>query len=171
MRGSRSALPAREALILLAILNHPWLIEAHAEEISELEFMHPGADLLRRAILEAGITHHDRDPATLRAFVTAGELGSVVARLEVAITHLSDWPAQAARRMCGRGGPTSSPCIARLGRHKELRDASALWGTSLAEKLCLAAGCSGRLSALEGKPQSKVLAPFRGPVRAALARP
>ena len=154
VRGSRSALPAREALILLAILNHPWLIEAHAEEISELEFMHPGADLLRKALLEAGITHHDRDPATLRAFVTAGELGSVVARLEVAITHLSDWPAQpGAAPEDVRPWWTHIVTLHRKARtlHKELRDAERALGDEPSEKnFAWLQDVRGRLSALEG---------------------
>ena len=61
VRGTRSALPTREALILVAVLNHSWLLEAHAEEFSELEFQHPDADLLRRAILEAGGGHGPAD--------------------------------------------------------------------------------------------------------------
>src|SRR6267142_158775 len=39
VRGSRSALPAREALILLALINHPWLLESHAEDVATLEFL------------------------------------------------------------------------------------------------------------------------------------
>ena len=59
VRGSRTALPPREALILLAACNHPWLIESHAEELADLEFLNGDADLLRRAMLEAaaGLDH------------------------------------------------------------------------------------------------------------------
>ena len=53
VRGFRSAMPPREALILLAVLNHPWLLDHHVEEFAELEFRHPDADRLRRAILDA----------------------------------------------------------------------------------------------------------------------
>src|SRR5262249_29118173 len=52
VRGSRSSLPAREALILLAALNHPWLLEAHAEELADLEFVNSDADTLRRVVLD-----------------------------------------------------------------------------------------------------------------------
>src|SRR5207237_253698 len=31
MRGHRTAMPPREALILIAVINHPWLLEHHAE--------------------------------------------------------------------------------------------------------------------------------------------
>ena len=158
VRGSRSALPAREALILLAILNHPWLIEAHAEEIAELEFQHPGADQLRRAVLDAGASHHDRDPATLRAFITTGELGAVVARLEGAITHLSDWRA---RREAAPGDVrpwwTHIVTLHRKARtlHKELRDAERALGDEPSEKnFAWLRDIRGRLSALEGTEAS-----------------
>ena len=158
VRGSRSALPAREALILLAILNHPWLIEAHAEEIAELEFQHPGADQLRRAVLDAGASHHDRDPATLRAFITTGELGAVVARLEGAITHLSDWPARP-EAAPGDVRPwwTHIVTLHRKARtlHKELRDAERALGDEPSEKnFAWLRDIRGRLSALEGTEAS-----------------
>ena len=53
VRGFRTALPPREALILVAVINHPWLLEHHAEEFAELEFLNPDADQLRRAVLDA----------------------------------------------------------------------------------------------------------------------
>ena len=53
VRGYRTALPPREALILMAVINHPWLLEHHAEEFAELEFLNPDADHLRRAVLDA----------------------------------------------------------------------------------------------------------------------
>lgn len=92
VRGVRSALPPREALILLAVVNHPWLLGAHAEEFAELEFLHPDADRLRRVILDAA--HDIADAAELRAAVLARNLGDVLARVERAITHTSDWPAR-----------------------------------------------------------------------------
>ena len=32
MRGFGASVPPREALILVTVLNHPWLLEAHAEQ-------------------------------------------------------------------------------------------------------------------------------------------
>ena len=46
-RGFRSAMPPREALILQAVLNHPWLLHDHLEEFAELEFRHPDAEQLK----------------------------------------------------------------------------------------------------------------------------
>ncbi|HMN51785.1 MAG TPA: DNA primase, partial [Xanthobacteraceae bacterium] len=37
LRGHHAAVPPREALILLAVLGHPWLLADHAEEFAELE--------------------------------------------------------------------------------------------------------------------------------------
>jgi len=93
VRGVRSALPPREALILLAVINHPWLLEAHAEELAELELLNADADRLRRAMLDTiGAAVHDG--GTMRAALAALDLGGVLARIEKTITHRSDWPAR-----------------------------------------------------------------------------
>ena len=95
MRGARNVLPSREALILLAVINHPWLLETHAEELAELEFRHADGDRLRRAILDAA-SGHALTPAALRAAIAARELGAVLARVEASITH-------SVRLACARG--------------------------------------------------------------------
>jgi DNA primase len=96
VRGFRTALPAREALILVTALNHPWLLDGHLEELAELEFGHPDADRLRRAILDAvaGHSHAPVEPALLREAIAGAGLGPVLVRIEGAITHASDWPAR-----------------------------------------------------------------------------
>lgn len=95
VRGFKSALPPREALILFAIIHHPWLLETHAEEFAELEFIHAEADLMRRAILEAGADEAGVDSAALQAALVRRGLESLLARVKSAITHASDWPAYA----------------------------------------------------------------------------
>ena len=98
VRGFRSAMPAREALILLAVINHPWLLETRDEEFAELEFRHSDADLLRRAILDAMAKHETPDSApdtaSLRAAIAASGLNSLLSRLDVAMTHGADWAAR-----------------------------------------------------------------------------
>ncbi len=91
VRGFRSGMPPREALILIAVVNHPWLLDTHAEEFARLEFLNPDADALRRAILDA-IGHGDERP--LREIIAAGSHSAVLVRVESAITHASDWPAR-----------------------------------------------------------------------------
>ncbi|MFL9828574.1 DNA primase [Rhodoplanes sp. SY1] len=98
VRGARAVLPAREALLVLAVLNHPWLLDGHAEAFAVLDLVHPDADRLRRAILDVIAAHEEEgteiDAETLRAAVLARDLGGLVERIEAALTHVADWPAR-----------------------------------------------------------------------------
>ena len=51
-RGHRTAVPRREALILQAVLNHPWLLHDHLEELASLEFRHAEAERLKAALID-----------------------------------------------------------------------------------------------------------------------
>jgi DNA primase len=92
VRGYRTALPPREALILMAVVNHPWLLESRAEELAELEFLHPDADRLRRALLDAGASHAVAAPETLRQALAGQNVENILLRVEAAVTHTADWP-------------------------------------------------------------------------------
>src|SRR5262249_49402750 len=65
MRGQRSALSRREALILQCLINHPWLLHEHLEEVAALELSHPEAHKLRAGIIAAFANdhHHSPDPS------------------------------------------------------------------------------------------------------------
>jgi DNA primase len=156
VRGSRSAMPAREALILVAVLHHPWLLESHAEQLAELEFRHPDAGRLRRAVLDAAAGHPQAplEPALLREAVTAAGFGPLLARVQAAITHPSDWPAR----------PDAAPDdvthwwnhVVTLHRkqrtlNRELKDAERALGNEPSEEnLHWLKDVQARLSALEG---------------------
>ena len=156
VRGSRSAMPAREALILVAVLHHPWLLESHAEQLAELEFRHPDAGRLRRAVLDAAARHPQAplEPALLREAVTAAGFGPLLARVQAAITHPSDWPAR----------PDAAPDdvthwwnhVVTLHRkqrtlNRELKDAERALGNEPSEEnLHWLKDVQARLSALEG---------------------
>src|SRR5213079_2113332 len=58
MRGQRSALSRREALILQTLINHPWLLHEHLEEVAALELAHPEAHKLRAGIIAAFANDH-----------------------------------------------------------------------------------------------------------------
>jgi DNA primase len=153
VRGGRSALPAREALILLAVINHPWLLETHAEDLADLEFRHADGDRLRRAILDAG-AGHALTPAAIRAAIAARELGALLARVEASLTHVSDWPARpgAAEEDVARWW-THVVSLHRKSRtlNKELKDAEAALGTEPSEEnLAWLRDVQGRLAALDG---------------------
>jgi DNA primase len=153
VRGARSALSSREALILLAVVNHPWLLETHAEELAELEFRHGDGDRLRRAILDA-TAGHVLTSAELRAPISGRDLGALLARVEATITHPSDWPARegAAEEDVGLWW-THVVSLHRKSRtlHKELKDAELALGTEPSEEnLAWLRDVQGRLAALEG---------------------
>lgn len=153
VRGYRSSFPPREALILLAVLNHPWLLENYSEDIASLEFMNPDADKLRSAILE-GAAGHDADTAALRLAIDRRKLSAVLARVETTLTHVSDWPA--------RSGAAQDDVtqwwnhIVTLHRrsrtlNKELKDAERALGDELSEEnLAWLRDVQDRLSAFDG---------------------
>jgi DNA primase len=100
MRGQRSAISRREALILQTLINHPWLLHDHLEEIAALELAHPEAHKLRAGIIAAfGHDHHHKgepseQSAKIRADLEAGGFSQVLQRVERAITTSAVWGVQ-----------------------------------------------------------------------------
>ena len=92
IRGHHSGIPAREALILLAVLAHPWLLAEHAEEFVELEFVNRDAEALRKAILAAAAAGHAQDAEALKARLEESGNTELRTRMERAISHKGDWP-------------------------------------------------------------------------------
>jgi DNA primase len=98
VRGARNALPRREALILLAAFNHPWLLETEAEQLAVIEFQNSDADMLRRIMLDITASGHSDqapDSAALRQAVMTRNCGAALRRVEEAFKDLADWPARA----------------------------------------------------------------------------
>jgi DNA primase len=100
MRGQRSAISRREALILQSLINHPWLLHDHLEEVAALEMAHPEANKLRAGIIAAFAKdhHHSPEPAEqaekMRADLEAGGFSQVLQRVEKAITTAAVWGTQ-----------------------------------------------------------------------------
>jgi DNA primase len=82
--------PAREALLLKTLLNHPWLIEAHSEEISALNLGSAPLARLRDAILLSHAVENTLDSHALRHQLSLSGLGKVVELVERSVTHRSD---------------------------------------------------------------------------------
>ena len=61
-RGHRAAIPRREALILQAALNHPWLLHDRLEELAETELRHADARKLQAALIDI-FAHHSGEEA------------------------------------------------------------------------------------------------------------
>jgi DNA primase len=93
VRG-RSAVPAREALILLAVLNHPWLLADHAEELAHLDFGHGDASTLRQTLLDAAAAGAAGSPAELAAYLETVGAQALSQRMERSLSHGGDWEAR-----------------------------------------------------------------------------
>ncbi len=113
-RGHRAAIPRREALILQAALNHPWLLHDRLEELAETEFRHADARKLKAALIdvlahrfgqESGQESHeesgqalgkaaDIDREDLVAELARRGFGDLLVRIERAITTPSVWGAR-----------------------------------------------------------------------------
>jgi DNA primase len=85
-----SPLPAREALLLRTLLNHPWLLLEEAETIASLAFGEPGLARLRDALLAATIDENLLDTERLASHLTGRGFAPVLALVQRAITHKGD---------------------------------------------------------------------------------
>ncbi|APO56312.1 DNA primase [Bradyrhizobium diazoefficiens] len=100
MKGQRSVISRREALILQCLINHPWLLHEHLEEVAALEFAHPEAHKLRAGIIAAFANdhHHSPDPGELaekmRADIEKGGFSQLLQRVENGITTAAVWGAR-----------------------------------------------------------------------------
>jgi DNA primase len=154
VRGVRSVLPSREALILLALVNHPWLLDTHAEELAALEFRHADGDRLRAAIMDAAATEHPLTPAAMRSAISARGQGALLARVEQSITHPSDWPAR--ENAAGEDVTLWWTHVVSLHRksrtlHRELKEAELALGNEPSEEnLAWLRDIQERLAALDG---------------------
>jgi len=97
MRGQRSAMSRREALILQSLINHPWLLHDHLEEVAALELAHPEANKLRAGVIAAFANDHHHSPDVeeqaekMRADLGARGLIEILQRVERAITTSAVW--------------------------------------------------------------------------------
>jgi DNA primase len=98
MRGHRAAMPLREALILQAAINHPWLLDEHLETLEGTEFRHPDAEKVKAALIDIA-AHHGAsggaaDGEAVRAELLRRGVAELVERIERAITVPSVWGAR-----------------------------------------------------------------------------
>lgn len=93
-RGHRTAVPLREALILQAALNYPWLLHDHLEELASLEFRHADAERLKGALIDIAAHAAAADAETIKAELAARHLTEAMERIAAAITTSSVWGAR-----------------------------------------------------------------------------
>jgi DNA primase len=94
-RGHFTAVPRREALILLAVFNHPWLLHDHLEDLCGIEFRHDDTRRLKQAVIDVFADDSAIDAEALRAELGRRGLAGLVQRVERAITTGSVWGAKA----------------------------------------------------------------------------
>lgn len=100
MKGQRSAISRREALILQILINHPWLLHEHLEEVAALELAHPEAHKLRAGIIAAFANDHHHSPdlseqaEKMRGDLEKGGFSQVLQRVENGITTAAVWGAR-----------------------------------------------------------------------------
>lgn len=92
--SGRAEAASREALLALTLLNHPWLLEAYPEEIAGLSFRNARLAGLRDDMLNLMSGDKPLDFEALHTQLKTSESGAVVAQVERAITHKSDWFAE-----------------------------------------------------------------------------
>jgi DNA primase len=89
--GHRTAVPRREALILQAVLNHPWLLHDHLEELAHLEFRHAEAEKLKLTIVDLFAHDGSPDPAALKAELEKRGCGETIEKIARSITTADVW--------------------------------------------------------------------------------
>jgi DNA primase len=100
LRGQRLAFSRREALILQCLINHPWLLHDHLEEIAALELAHPEAHKLRAGIIAAFANDHHPSPDPseqadkMHADLERSGFSQILQRVERAITTAAVWGAR-----------------------------------------------------------------------------
>jgi DNA primase len=161
LRGARNALPRREALILLAAFNHPWLLEMEAEQLAGVEFQNSDADMLRRVMLDitgSGPEDQVPDSTALRQAVMARNCGAALRRVEEAFKDLADWPARTgAAQEDVRQWWAHVLTLHHRNRtlNKDLKDAERALGEDMSEQnLARMLDIKAQLSSLEGTEAS-----------------
>ncbi|MFI4961841.1 MAG: toprim domain-containing protein, partial [Hyphomicrobiales bacterium] len=93
-RGHRTAVPKREALILQAALNYPWLLHDHLEELASLEFHHADAERLKGALIDIAAHAAAPDAEAIKAELAGRNLTEAMERIGASITTQSVWGAR-----------------------------------------------------------------------------
>jgi DNA primase len=94
LRGDRAAISRREALILQTVLNHPWLLHDHLEDLAAVEFRFAEAEKVKVALIDIFAHGGDPDRENMAAELARRGLTDPVARIEKAITTASVWGAR-----------------------------------------------------------------------------
>jgi DNA primase len=94
LRAQGNSLPPLEVLIVITLLNHPWLLDDYLEDVAAIHFEAEPLQRLRDCILSVYSQQNPLDKEALHHQL--GKLGyhGLLAQVEHAITHNSDWNTQ-----------------------------------------------------------------------------
>ncbi len=84
-------LHAREAIIVLILLNHPGLLESHGESLADVEFASADARILKEKLLDLWSRGHLPDEAAVASQIEQSGLLPARRRLEAQKGHASLW--------------------------------------------------------------------------------
>jgi DNA primase len=82
--------PYREALLLKTVVNHPWLVDEHAEALATLPLTSTALSRLRDDILSAHALDNSLDTGTLRTHLNKSAAGKALTLVERAVSHKCD---------------------------------------------------------------------------------
>lgn len=85
-----TSLARRDVEIMTIVLNHPQLLERHAEELAHLDFAHADLRLLRDVLVDLSIDPPS-DHAALKAAIDARGCAELRRRIEVSAAKLPHW--------------------------------------------------------------------------------
>jgi DNA primase len=133
--AGRATHPLREVVLVMTVINHPALLQAHLDEFAHIAFSSTDLDRLRAAILEI-VSHGDGDGASIRDALAAAGFGTILDRLEDQIEKAGHWPARPeAADTDANEGWLQALTLHRRARtlHKELKDAEGALGDDPSE--------------------------------------
>ena len=91
VQGGGAGYGSREVVLLMTLVNHPWLLDAHMEDIAAISFSSQRLKQLCDALLGLAIDNETLDSEAMRTQLSKQGFGAIVAGVERAITHKSDW--------------------------------------------------------------------------------
>ena len=90
-RGGLGAMERREALIVLALVNHPGLVERNVEEIAALEFTSRELETLKQQIVDQVVNEIALDSQALKGQLRGQGFANLLDRLDKLVGSGGDW--------------------------------------------------------------------------------
>ena len=87
MQGKSLKKDNHEPVIVVMLLNHPWLLETEDEHVASLKFTTEAAETLRNATLEAHFLENSLDRAALQSHLESLSLASQASHMQSAIAQ------------------------------------------------------------------------------------